>query len=169
MQKFETTILKFGKMGEKTGWTYIVIPADVAQLVKPGNKVSFRIKGKLDNYKFSGLSVLPMGKGDFILPLKAEIRKKIGKRHGAMLMVQMQEDKSAFVMNPDMMQCLSDEPEAKSFFATLSGSHQRYFSKWIDTAKTVDTKAKRIAMAINAFLKKQGFNEMLREHKKNKI
>ncbi len=169
MQKFETTILKFGSMGEKTGWTYIIIPADVAQLVKPGNKVSFKIKGKLDNYKFNGLSVLPMGKGDFILALNAEMRKAIGKRHGAMLMVQLEEDKSQFIMNVDFMQCLNDEPDAVAFFETLSGSHQRYFSKWIDSAKTIETKTKRIALAINALSKKLGYPEMLRSQKQNKL
>ncbi|HRC32603.1 MAG TPA: YdeI/OmpD-associated family protein [Bacteroidia bacterium] len=169
MQKFETTILKFGSMGEKTGWTYIIIPADVAQQVKPGNKVSFKIKGKLDNYKFSGLSVLPMGKGDFILALNAEIRKAIGKRHGAMLMVQLEEDKSPFIMNADFMECLNDAPDAVEFFETLSGSHQRYFSKWVDSAKTIETKTKRIALAINALSKKLGYPEMLRSQKQNKL
>ena len=82
---FNTTILRFGKHGEKTGWTYIVIPADVAQKINPGNKKVFRTKGKLDNYEFSGKSLLPMGKGEFILTIDGKIRKSIGKRHGAML------------------------------------------------------------------------------------
>jgi uncharacterized protein YdeI (YjbR/CyaY-like superfamily) len=64
---------------------------------------------------------------------------------------------------------LSDEPEALKFFNSLTGSHQRYFSKWIESAKGDETKAKRIAQSINAFLKKQGFPEMLREQKANKI
>ena len=38
MVEFTATLEKFGKKGEKTGWTYIEIPADVAQEIKPGNK-----------------------------------------------------------------------------------------------------------------------------------
>ena len=38
MVSYTTTILKFDKQGEKTGWTYIVIPADVAQSIHPGIK-----------------------------------------------------------------------------------------------------------------------------------
>ena len=48
MVSYSTTILKFDEQGEKTGWTYIVIPSAIAQKLKPGNKKSFRVKGKLD-------------------------------------------------------------------------------------------------------------------------
>ncbi|MBI5856684.1 MAG: DUF1905 domain-containing protein [Sphingobacteriales bacterium] len=159
---FTVTIQKFDQQGEKTGWTYFEIPADIAQKLKPGNKKSFRVKGKLDNYKISGIALLPMGGGSFIMPLNADMRKGIGKRHGAMLKVQLEEDKKGFVFNKDFTVCLADEPKAKEFFQTLSGSHQRYFSKWIDSAKTDETKAKRIAMAVNALAKKWGYPQMLR-------
>lgn len=168
MIKFTATIYRFEKMGEKTGWTYFEIPADMAQKIKADNKKSFRVKGKLDNYKISGIALLPMGGGAFIMPLNAGIRKGIGKRHGAMLKVQLEEDVKPFQFNKDFMECLADEPRATNFFKTLPGSHQRYFSKWIDEAKTEPTKIKRIAQAVNALSKKQGFPEMLRSLKKDK-
>jgi hypothetical protein len=163
MVQFVVTIKKFDQQGEKTGWTYIEIPADVAKKIKPGNKKSFRVKGKLDDLKISGIALIPMGGGVFIMPLNAELRKKIHKRHGAMLKVQLEEDKKPFQFNKEFMECLADEPAAKTFFETLSGSHQRYFSKWIDSAKTEPTKTKRIAMAVNALAKKWGYQQMLRD------
>lgn len=168
MVRYSTTILKFGKQGEKTGWTYIEIPADVANKIKKGEKKSYRVKGKLDDLAIKSVAILPMGGGSFIMPLNAAMRKGIKKKHGAMLKVELQEDRSAFKFNKDLMDCLNDEKEAITFFKTLSGSHQRYFSKWIDSAKTEATKAKRIAQTVNALLKKQGFPEMLRELKKEK-
>ena len=162
--KFTTTILRFEKKGEKTGWTYIEIPADIARKLKPGNKKAFRVKGKLDNFSISKIALLPIGEGSFILPLNAAIRRGIGKRSGAMLKVQIGEDKSDFIFNPDLMACLEDEPSAVKYFEKLTGSHQRYFSKWIDTAKTDSTQAKRIAMAVNALARGLGFPEMLREN-----
>nr|MBP8244154.1 YdeI/OmpD-associated family protein [Chitinophagaceae bacterium] len=51
---------------------------------------------------------------------------------------------------------------AKAFFESLTGSHQRYFSKWIDSAKTEPTRVKRITMAVNALAKKWGYGEMIR-------
>ncbi|MBL7743286.1 MAG: DUF1905 domain-containing protein [Chitinophagaceae bacterium] len=166
---FTTTIHKFEKQGEKTGWTYIEIPADIAQKIKPGSKKSFRVKGKLDSYKISGVSLLPMGGGAFVMALNAMMRKGIGKKHGAMLKVELQEDTKEFEFSKDFIECLEDEPAAMEFFRSLAGSHQRYFSKWIDSAKTVETKTKRIAWAVTALSKKQGYGEMIRSHNKKNL
>ena len=165
MVQYTTAIKKFGSQGEKTGWTYIEVPADIAQELKPGNKKEFKVKGKLDKHPIKRVSLLPMGGGLFILVLNADIRKAIGKKHGAMVGVQLTADDSAFVFNKDFMDCLLDEPAAKQFFDSLTGSHQRYFSKWIDSAKTEPTKVKRITMAVNALAKKWGYPEMIRAGK----
>jgi hypothetical protein len=163
MVKFAATLKKFDRQGEKTGWTYFEVPADLAQKLKPGNKREFKVKGKLDDFQINRVSLMPMGGGVFIMPVNASMRKAIGKRHGAMVKVQLEADESAFVFNADFMECLEYEPTAKEFFHSLTGSHQRYFSKWIDSAKTEPTKTKRIAMAVNALAKKWGYPEMLRD------
>lgn len=103
------------------------------------------------------------------MAINATMRKTIGKRHGAMLKVQLEADDSPFVFNADFMDCLDDEPKAKVFFQTLPGSHQRYFSKWIDDAKTEPTKTKRIAMAVTALSKELGYPEMIRSQQKKNL
>jgi uncharacterized protein YdeI (YjbR/CyaY-like superfamily) len=100
--------------------------------------------------------------GGFILTLNAALRKGIAKGIGAMVVVKITEDKEPFRFNQDFLACLHDEPSALEYFNSLPGSHQRYFSKWIDDAKTVPTRAKRIAMAVNALARKKGYGEMLR-------
>jgi hypothetical protein len=162
MVKFTVTIKKFGSKGEKTGWTYFEVPADIAAELKPGNKKEFKVRGKLDKYTIKRISLIPMGGGIFIMALNADMRKAIAKKEGAMLNVQLTEDKSDFVFNADFMECLADEPAAQTYFQSLTGSHQRYFSKWIDSAKTDPTKTKRIAMAVNALAKGWGYPEMIR-------
>lgn len=162
MINFTAIIQKFGEKGEKTGWSYIEIPAEMANALKPNYKKSFRVKGKLDQFPIEGIALLPMGGGAFIMPLNADMRKDIGKRKGAMLKVQLVEDIKGLVFNEDFMSCLADEPQANIFFKTLTGSHQRYFSKWIDSAKTEPTKVKRITMAINALARCWGYPEMIR-------
>ena len=169
MIHFEATIKKFGSKGEKSGWTYIDIPADIASQLKPGNKKEFKVKGKLDKYAFKRISLLPMGGGPFIMALNATIRKAIGKRHGAMVTVQLTADDSSFIFNKDFLDCLNDDPVASVFFKSLTGSHQRYISKWIEAAKTEPTRVKRIANAVNALSKKMGFREMLRAGKDLKL
>lgn len=169
MIRFSTIIKRFESQGEKTGWTYIDIPKAVAEKLKPGNKKTFRVKGKLDSYEFRGMALIPMGGGDFIMALNAAIRKSIGKRKGAKLQVQLQAD-DEFVIEPppEFQDCLSDEPAAVDFFKSLAKSHQGYFIKWIDSAKTEPTKIKRIAQAVSGLAKKQGFGEMIRALKKDR-
>lgn len=167
MISFTTSIKQFGQQGEKTGWTYIEIPVDLAQQLMPGNKKGFRVKGNLDNYKIKRIALIPMGGGLFIMPLNAAIRKGIHKKKGAMLNVQIQVDESPFKPNKDFLACLDDDPYAKIFFNSLPKSHRDYFSKWIDAAKTEPTKIKRIAIAVTALSRKMGFPEMLRSNKKN--
>lgn len=166
MIKFTTVIKKFAKNGEKTGWSYIEIPEELATELAPGIRKSFQVKGKLDKFAFQGLSLLPMGNGDFILPLNADIRKAIKKSAGADLNVTMSMDTAERKLSDDFITCLEDEPKALEYFKTLTGSHQRYFSKWIESAKTEVTKVKRITMAVKALSMKQGYPEMIRANKK---
>jgi len=169
MIKFNTVIQRFDKQGEKTGWTYIEISRAQAQKMNPGVNVGYRVKGKLDKWSYEKIALLPMGEGKFIMPLKANVRKAIGKKMGDKLTVEMELDQRQLQPSADFMKCLKEDPEAMTFFKTLPGSHQRYYSKWIEDAKTMQTKAKRIAMALTAFGKKQRFNEMMRANKKQAL
>jgi hypothetical protein len=167
MIEFSTIILQFAEQGEKTGWTYIEVPAHLALQLKPGNKKSFRIKGMLDGFAIKGMALLPMGEGNFILPLKADLRKAIHKSKGAVLQVRIEEDKDFKIEMPDdLKECFDFEPEAFDFFNTLPKSHRDYFIKWIDGAKTNETRAKRIVNTINAMLRKWNYGQMIRAMKK---
>jgi hypothetical protein len=167
MIEFNTIILQFAEQGEKTGWTYIAVTADMAQQLKPGNKRPFRVRGMLDGFAINGIALMPMGDGTFVMPLKAEIRKGIHKNAGAMLHVCIEEDTGYKVEVPDDLQeCFDFEPEALDFFNSLPKSHRDYFIKWIDGAKTNETRAKRIVNTVNAMLRKWNYGEMLRAMKK---
>jgi uncharacterized protein YdeI (YjbR/CyaY-like superfamily) len=106
-----------------------------------------------------------MGGGDFILPLNAATRKQIGKGKGAILKVTLEVDTSPVILSPELMQCLEDEPAALAYFQKLPGSHQKYYSRWIDSAKTDATKAKRIAQTVTACARGQHYGEMMRSLK----
>jgi hypothetical protein len=169
MVSFTTTILKFGEMGEKTGWTYIEVPADQAEKLKTGNKKSFRVRGRLDEFAIGGVALMPMGDGDFIMPLNAAIRKGIGKRKGAKLTVKIEVDDAPVKLSAELLDCLADEPKALEFFNKLTPGHQKYFSNWINSAKTEATKTKRIAMAVNAMARGLHYGLMIREQKNRPV
>ncbi len=170
MVTFGGRILKFGEQGEKTGWTYIDVPADVAQQLKPGNKKSFRVKGKLGNFPVAGMALMPMGNGNFIMSIRAEMLKAMGRRPGATLDIMLEaDDDFKFSIPPELQECLNEEPEAQEYFNSLAESHRGYFIKWIDSAKTDVTRANRIAQTLNALSRKLNYAEMLRSLKKDKI
>lgn len=165
MISFTAIIKKFDKKGEKTGWTYIEVSQDIAEQLKPNCKKSFRVKGKLDAFAIEQVALMPMGDGSFIMALNAGMRKGIAKKEGAMLSVKLQEDKKEYELDAEFMECLADEPTAYEFFMSKPKSHQRYYSKWIESAKTAPTKTKRIAMAVSSLVKKMDFGEMLRSQR----
>jgi hypothetical protein len=165
MIKFKTKILQFKeRAGEKTGWSYIKVPAKLAQQLKPDNKRSFRIKGKLDDHPIAGMALIPMGEGDFILALKAAIRKAIRKQAGDSLEVQMEVDKKEIVPPKDLLECLADEPEAQKAFKALPKSHQNWYGNWVKEAKTEGTRTRRIAHIVDSLHKNMSFPEMMRAY-----
>ena len=169
MLRFNTTILQFDEQGEKTGWTYIRIPGELASKLNPENKKTFRVKGKLDEHEIRGMALLPMGNGDYIMALNGELRRKLRKGKGASLKVELEFDEKPLAISTDLLDCLKDEPKALANFRSLNKSHQGYFSKWIQSAKTSSTRAKRIAMAVDALAKGFGFPEMLRAQQAKKL
>lgn len=166
MIAFTAKILRFGKKGEKTGWSYIEISKRQAEQLNPGCKKSFRVKGQLDKYKIVKTALLPMGDGKFILPINAAMRKGTGKMAGDTLKIQFEVDTMPLKPPADFISCLKDDIRAYDFFNTLPKGHQNYFSNWIESAKTIETKTKRITMAVIALGSGQGFGEMIRANKK---
>ncbi|RYZ46618.1 MAG: DUF1905 domain-containing protein [Chitinophagaceae bacterium] len=169
MITFTTTIKKFAKQGEKTGWTYIAIDSKAAEMLNPGVRTSYRVKGTLDSFAIEKAALLPMGDGSFILPLNTAFRKGIGKGKGDSLQVKLAIDKEPLALDADFMECLHDEPPALHFFQSLPKGHQAYFSKWIQSAKTDHTRAKRIAMAVTALSRNMGYGEMIRADKAERL
>jgi hypothetical protein len=169
MIQFNAVIKKFDDQGEKSGWTYIEIPAAIAQKLNANNKKGFRVKGKLDDYIFSMIALLPMGGGDFIMALNAGMRKAIKKQKGATVQVRIGVDTNEIRPPAELLECLQDEPGALEYFNGLTKGHQNYFTNWINSAKTDPTKAKRIAATLDAFSKQWDFGQMLRAMKKMNV
>lgn len=169
MYSFTAIMQKYASKAEKTGWTYIDMPMDVILKLKLKNRREFRIKGKMDDVKFERLVCYPSKEGHFIIAINAELRKKLGKKEGAMLSVKFELDKSAALLSQDLLDCLGEEPEALKQFNSLLLSHRNYFHRYVYTAKGADTRAGRIVNVINAMYKKLDFGEMIRSLKVKKV
>jgi len=168
MVEFTATLKRFENHAEKTSWNYIEIPAEIAQQLLPGNKKTFRVKGKLDDHKIAQVALMPMGGGNFIVAVNASMRKGIKKEKGSQVRVRLEVDKKPIEPSKDFIECLHDEPAAIQFFNSITKGHQNYFINWINSAKTEVTKAKRIASSVNALAKKMDYGSMIRGLKKEK-
>lgn len=165
MISFTATIDQFEEQGEKTGWYYINIPADIAEELFPGNRKIFRVRGLLDKFALQYVALMPMGDGSFILPVNQSMRQGIRKSKGAMLQVKLEKDDRPMPLASELIDCLEDDPGAKAFFQSLTPGHQRYFSNWVDSAKTLPTKAKRLAICLEGLSQQMDYGAMIRAQK----
>jgi hypothetical protein len=166
MVKFQAEIERYGEKGEKTGWFFIMIPAGLANDIKANCKKSFRVKGKLDHVPIEGLALTPVGEGDFILAIKKELRQKLKKDLGALLLVELEEDVNFKIQMPeDLKLCLLEESVLMERFMSLPMSHRNWYINWLNAAKTDATKTKRLVKIVSAMDRHLTFGEMMREGK----
>jgi len=141
----------------KGGWIYAVI-----EEIAPDKRMKFgwvQVSGTIDGFELKRYKLMPMGNGKLFLPVRAEIRRAIGKSEGDMIRVILYADNSPIEIPQEFLLCLEDEPAAKQFFFILTESEQQFYIKWIYEAKQEITKTKRIVASIGKLVMKKKFYE----------
>lgn len=82
-----TFTARLQKSRRPDGWTYLVWPESVKFF---GTRGLVKIKGTIDGHPFRA-SLMAMGNGKHMLPVKAETRKAIGKNAGDTVTVCLRE------------------------------------------------------------------------------
>lgn len=131
----------------KGGWTYARIPEILQDKNVPFGWV--KVMGAIDGVEIKKYHLMPMGNKQLFLPVKAAIRKKIGKEAGDWVHVVLYPDTEPYEVPVELLQCLEDDPAALKFFNSLSDSEKKYYAEWIYSAKKEETKVSRIATTIN--------------------
>ena len=145
------------KFPGKGGWTYIFIPE-----IPPDKHTPFgfmKVKGSIDGYEIKNFHLLPSVKGDdrLFLTVKAEIRKAIKKQAGDYVHIILYPDNDPLEVPGELLLCLQEDEKALQFFNSLSESEQHNYVKWIYSAKTDQTKVKRIAKTLDRLTKNQKY------------
>ena len=146
--KFRASIELAGKTA-----TGIEVPAAVVAQLGSSKKPAVRVTIKGYTYRST---VASMG-GRFMLPVSAQVREAAGvaARDKVDVDVELDTAPREVTVPADFSRALTREPAAKRFFEGLSFSNKQRIVIAIDSAKTPETRERRIARSVDGLRRGQ--------------
>ncbi|GAC1375958.1 MAG: hypothetical protein NVSMB32_18680 [Actinomycetota bacterium] len=143
--KFQAELQLHGKTA--TGFD---VPPEIVAALGHGKRPAVRVTLGKHTYRSS---VAPMG-GKFLLGVSAENRAAAGVAAGDVVDVDLELDteRRDVAVPADLAQALAADPDARTFFESLSNSHKLSYVAPVEAAKKADTRERRVTHAI-AFLR----------------
>jgi len=143
------------KMPGKGGWTFVRLPGVSSEY--RGKYGTVKVSGTIDSYELVNCGLMPIRNGGLFLPVKAEIRKKIGKKEGDSVQITFYADAESISMATpeDLLLCLEDEPEAYQTYQSYTYAERQAFLDWIGAANQDEVRVQRIAQTIDLLLNGQ--------------
>jgi bacteriocin resistance YdeI/OmpD-like protein/uncharacterized protein DUF1905 len=140
---FDTTVTA---TGNNTG---IVVPDEVLEQLAAGRRPPVLVS--LNGYEYRNTVGVMNGKA--MISVSAAVRTATGLQGGdpVQVMLTVADTPREVVIPDDFAAALAADEQAGAFFGTLSNSLQRYHVDSITSAKSADTRQRRIDKAITLF------------------
>lgn len=135
------------KFQGKGGWTFARIPEVNQSRNNPFGWV--KVRGSIDGVEIRHYHLMPMGDGSLFMPVKAAIRKKIGKQEGDSVHIVLYLENEILEIPEVLLEILENYPLANTKFNKLPDGEKK---RWIDhifQAKKEETQSNRIVALLN--------------------
>ena len=128
--------------------TGIEVPTSVVDALAAGKRPPVRVTLHEHTYR---TTVARMG-GRFLVPVSAEVRKAAGVIAGDELDVGIELDDAPRTVDvpADLAAALAEAPAAAQAWEKLAYTHQKEWARSVEDAKKPETRARRIAAAVEA-------------------
>lgn len=134
------------------GGAFVEVPFDVEKAF--GSKKP-KVKAMIEGIPYRGI-LTRMGTEFHMLIVLKGIREQVGKTFGDEINITVEADTEPRVVEvpSDLKKAFKAEKDAKAFFDMLSYTHQREYVSYINEAKKVETRERRIAQTIEMLKKR---------------
>ena len=128
--------------------TGIEVPTSVVDALAAGKRPPVRVTLHEHTYR---TTVARMG-GRFLVPVSAEVRRAAGVTAGDQLDVGIELDDAPRTVDvpADLAAALAEAPAAAQAWEKLAYTHQKEWARSVEDAKKPETRARRIAAAVEA-------------------
>ena len=133
------------------GGAFVFFPFNVEREFGTDGKIP--INATFDTLPYKG-SLIKYGYAQHMLGVPKAIREQAGKNVGETMEVVVWKDEAERVIEvPPELQKLMEQEKLLPFFEKLSYTHRKEYCRWIREAKKDDTRARRLAKAIELMKK----------------
>jgi len=127
--------------------TFILVPRELNATL--GLKGRPKVQAVIAGHPYRG-SLMPMGDGTFCLGVLKAIQQAAGVQRGDTITVELELDSAPRVIAPpaDLARALARDGKAAASWEKLSYTNRREMARGLEEAKKPETRARRLAAAI---------------------
>jgi hypothetical protein len=134
----------------KGSWYFIEFPHDVHELF--GTRAAVRIKGTLNGMDIDR-ALMPTKSGLHVIALSGALRKQLKVEEGdpVKAVIYRNPDQDELDVPEELAETLDFLPEFKAGWEKITIGRRRGICHWINSGKSVQTRAKRVAETLKRF------------------